>query len=187
MQPTDPQGAYNPYMPPTPAGAPYAVAPDAGYGQQVLADRLTRLGAILLDGLLYFVCAIPGIVWMVVAMMAMKPAHGHAPATPDISGMFPAIGLMYGLMLPLAAYQWYRIAKTGQSLGKKWTGIKIVKVDGSPVDFVSGVVLRAWVSALIGFIPYLGGCVNLVGYLLIFGDQRRCLHDLIAGTKVVVA
>jgi uncharacterized RDD family membrane protein YckC len=38
--------------------------------------------------------------------------------------------------------QAYLVTTTGQSIAKRWFRIKIVKVDGSPVNFVSGVLLR---------------------------------------------
>ena len=63
--------------------------------------------------------------------------------------------------------------------------MKIVKVDGAPVDFVSGVILRSWVVQVLSAIPMVGGLVGLIDALMIFGDEQRCLHDHIAGTVVI--
>ena len=154
---------------------------------QVLADRGTRFGAALLDGLLAMACAVPGAALMFFqAFNSASHRHGRADAF-DPADLVGGVLLMMALALPLAIYQWYLISKSGQTLGKRWTGIKIVKLDGSPVDFVSGVVMRVWIVAAIGLVPYVGSCVSLVDPLMIFGDERRCLHDLIAGTKVIVA
>ena len=92
----------------------------------------------------------------------------------------------------LNIYQWYLISTTGQSLAKKWFRIRIVKTDNTGVDFVSGVLLREWVlgfvaGAINGVIPSAGSIVSLVDALMIFGSERRCLHDVIASTKVVIA
>jgi uncharacterized RDD family membrane protein YckC len=87
--------------------------------------------------------------------------------------------------LPIAIYQWTLIARTGQTIGKKWMRIRIVKVDGSSVGFGDGVALRDWVMRGVGFIPCVGGIISLVGILMIFSDGHRCLHDQIAGTKVI--
>ena len=38
-----------------------------------------------------------------------------------------------------------------------------------------------------GFLAAAGGLFGLVDILFIFGSERRCIHDLIAQTKVVVA
>ena len=39
----------------------------------------------------------------------------------------------------------------------------------------------------ISIIPVIGSLVGLIDALLIFRDNRRCLHDNIADTMVVVA
>lgn len=186
MQLNDPNGQYNPYAPPT-AGAAFNAPDGRYYGEQILAERLTRLGAILLDGLLMLLAVTPGIVVATLAFVS-SAASRHARRPTFEPGDFAVAGLLAAvLMLPLYGYQWYLISKTGQTLGKRWTGIKIVKLDGLPVDFVSGVIMRNWIVGLMGAIPYVGSCVGLVDALMIFGDERRCLHDLIAGTKVIVA
>ena len=64
-------------------------------------------------------------------------------------------------------------------------GMKIVKTDGSDVNFVSGVILRSWVTGALSNIPFIGGIIGLVDALMIFGEEHRCLHDHIAGTKVI--
>jgi uncharacterized RDD family membrane protein YckC len=102
-------------------------------------------------------------------------------------------GLRSLACMPLLAYQWWLIARTGQTLGKRWTNIRIVKLDGSPVDFVSGVLLRtalfdAVILLLISFGPRdVSSVFQLLDIVFIFGATQRCLHDRLAGTKVVVA
>ncbi len=85
------------------------------------------------------------------------------------------------------AFSWYLIATTGQNITKRWMGIKIVRTDGGPVDFVSGVLLRNWCYYAVNLVPYIGGCFWWAGFLLILGQDRRCLHDHIASTVVVDA
>ncbi|MEA2700447.1 MAG: hypothetical protein QOI66_4718, partial [Myxococcales bacterium] len=46
-------------------------------------------------------------------------------------------------------------------------------------------LLRGVVNGIISAIPYLGGLYALVDALFIFRDDRRCIHDLIAGTRVI--
>jgi uncharacterized RDD family membrane protein YckC len=48
--------------------------------------------------------------------------------------------------------------------------------------FLRGVILRIWVPAAINQACNL---FSLVDALWIFGDEQRCLHDLIAGTIVI--
>jgi uncharacterized RDD family membrane protein YckC len=87
--------------------------------------------------------------------------------------------------LPLLVYQWFLIATTGKSLGKRWCRIKIVRTDGRPVGLVSGVLLREWIPMAIGFIPWIGTPVGLLDAAFILRANRRCLHDHIARTKVI--
>ncbi len=143
-----------------------------------LADRGTRLGAALLDGLIIVAAIVPG--GIIMAVM------GGIQNNSSIGFGIGTIVMGVGVLL-LSIYQWWLISSTGQSLGKKWTHIRIVRQTGEPVGFLHGVVLRAWVVGLLGNIPYLGGIIGLVDVLMIFGNERLCLHDHIANTKVVVA
>jgi hypothetical protein len=38
----------------------------------------------------------------------------------------------------------------------------------------------------IAMIPYVGNVIALIDVLMIFRTSRKCLHDDIAGTKVIV-
>jgi uncharacterized RDD family membrane protein YckC len=159
-----PDPGFNPYAPPQ-AKVDFGIGSggDDGYGSDLLAPRGTRLGARILDGLVLMAVVLPG----------------------ALIGAFVGKEFMWVLaglgVLGLYGYQWY------QSIGKRMLGIRVVKMDGSRVDFVSAVVLRSWVPGFIGAVPYLGACVGFIGYLMIFGDQQRCLHDHIANTKVILA
>jgi uncharacterized RDD family membrane protein YckC len=58
-------------------------------------------------------------------------------------------------------------------------------VDGAKPGFLRAVLLRLWINGILGSLPYVGSCYGLLDILFIFGADRRCIHDLIAGTKVV--
>lgn len=84
----------------------------------------------------------------------------------------------------LAAYQIYLLSTEGQTIGKRVMNIRIVKADtGDNGGFVTNVLVRGILNGILGFIPLYG----LVDILFIFRDDRRCVHDMIAGTKVVDA
>jgi hypothetical protein len=53
------------------------------------------------------------------------------------------------------------------------------------VSFVTGVLLRNWLFMLLQYIPGLGSVSGLVDPLFIFRADRRCIHDFVAGTKVI--
>jgi uncharacterized RDD family membrane protein YckC len=58
-------------------------------------------------------------------------------------------------------------------------------LDGAPVNFVSGVLLRNWLMMLLQQMPVVNLILPLLDALFIFREDRRCIHDLIAGTKVI--
>ena len=73
--------------------------------------------------------------------------------------------------------------RNGQSIGKKATGIKVVRSDGSAASLSRLIWLRNVVNWIISIIPLYG----LIDVLFIFGESRQCLHDKIADTIVVNA
>jgi uncharacterized RDD family membrane protein YckC len=168
MSQNDPSAGYNPYAPPSrDADRPMGQYDDEEQ-VQILAERGTRWGARMIDTLLWVGAGIPG------AIVYFTTKEDGSLA-------------LFILCLAVLVYQWYLISNTGQTLGKKWLGIKIVKMDGSEVNFVSGVILREWVLVAVSFIPFIGRFISLIDSVMIFGQQRRCLHDNIAGTKVILA
>lgn len=166
---SDPSGGYNPYAPPTTAHDTSLDSPADDDEVVVLAERGTRLWGRFVDDLLVGVSFIPSLF-----------------VIDDFKRDFAqSLMIMGALPLMVLCAQWYLVATTGQSLAKRWLRIKIVRLDGSPAGFVSGVLLRSWVAFFLQCVPYVGSVIGLVDSLMIFGDQRRCLHDHIAGTKVV--
>lgn len=75
--------------------------------------------------------------------------------------------------------------QSGQTIGKRALDIAVVRSNGEPVALSRYILLRVLVVGLFGAIPVVGRFVGLVDPLLIFGKERRCLHDLIADTIVV--
>jgi hypothetical protein len=67
---------------------------------------------------------------------------GHLLAGAALHRLLGALGI--------AIYQWILISRTGQSLGKKWTGIRIERIDGSPYHLRNRRGLRNWVPKVMG-------------------------------------
>ena len=63
--------------------------------------------------------------------------------------------------------------------------IKIVDLQGDQVGISKLYFLRYLFFSLVSQVPQVGGLIGLVDVLFIFGKERRCLHDLLAGTRVV--
>ena len=75
----------------------------------------------------------------------------------------------------------------GQTLGQKLLGIRVVLVNDSPCDRARYILRREvpiHVWSKITFL-WLHIIITLVDCLMIFRSDKRTLHDMIAGTKVV--
>ena len=81
----------------------------------------------------------------------------------------------------------YLLFKRGQTIGKILVKTRIVDLNGNIPNFAKIVVLRYLVLSAVAQVYCIGGLVGLVNALWIFGRERRCLHDYIAGTRVVEA
>lgn len=94
--------------------------------------------------------------------------------------------MMLLLVVSLVTVQWYLLTTEGQTIGKSLMKIRIVRYDTEEnPGFGRAVGLREMIPALIGAIPLFGLLFALVDVLFIFGEERRCIHDYIAGTKVI--
>lgn len=92
-------------------------------------------------------------------------------------------------LLPLLLYsvgQAYLLLGDGQTIGKKVMGIRIVSVHtGDRPGWFSLLLVRRPLIFLLLLIPLVGLLCLTADHLFIFREDRRCLHDLIAGTAVV--
>jgi uncharacterized RDD family membrane protein YckC len=120
-----------------------------------LADLGTRLVALIIDNIILGLVAGIGFVG-------------------TRSGGGAAIGFLLGL-----GYQWYFLTQhDGQTLGKQLMGIRVVKINGEPLQ-TNDAVLR-----YIGY--YLNSAIAMLGWLWAAVDSnRQGLHDKLAGTIVV--
>lgn len=153
-------------------GAGFGALSPYGSDDAPLAPRGARFWARLIDNLLLLAAMIPGLV-----LYGLK----RGGSEPELAGLF---GAGIGALL-MSMYQWVRIARTGQTIGKRALAIRVVKRNGAPVAFFDGVIAREWATLLLGMVPFFGRLVTLVDALMIFGSEQRCLHDALANTKVV--
>jgi uncharacterized RDD family membrane protein YckC len=161
-----------PVTPPGPGGAPDTT-------ETVLAGRGERLLAQMIDGLAAGVCVLPAI-----AAAALSAARGPGNAPGPLA--LVAVGVSLLAVLALVGTQFYLLATRGQTIGKILMKIRIVVYnEGSNPGFVKVVLLRLFLNGLIGAVPFVGPVYSLVDICFIFRDDRRCIHDLIAGTEVV--
>jgi uncharacterized RDD family membrane protein YckC len=92
----------------------------------------------------------------------------------------------------LAGWAWFFIVNTyllkkyGQTVGKRF--LDIIRISDYRTEAVPPfwrLLVRIAVPPVAGLLGALGRLFSLVDVLFIFGGNRRCIHDLIAGTRVV--
>lgn len=162
--------ASNPYAPPQ-ATVRDIADPLAAF---VPADRGARLGASILDAIIFML-----MVYLPLGLAAIVGAGGGNRDAAVLGGVL--LGLT-----GFVAWAWVTIVhvrRSGQSLGKKMVGVKVVRSNGEPVSLGRVFWLRNVVNGLISIIPLYG----IIDVLFIFGEARQCLHDKLADTIVVKA
>jgi uncharacterized RDD family membrane protein YckC len=165
------------------AAAPGVTTPVAS----PLAERSTRLAANFIDNVIAAVACIPGgLLIGAAALQALLSGRSPSPDEVNVGQLLLGIGLLAVAGIALVIVQIWMLVKRGQTLGKRMLDIRIVRFadEGNP-GFASAVLLRAIVPGVIGALPYIGVVFTLVDICFIFRGDRRCLHDHIAGTKVV--
>ncbi len=172
----------NPYAPP---GA--AVHDVVDEGEVVLASRLARLGAVLLDSMIVVIPAILAAIALPAYSDYVARAQGQAAGSSMPGWFAPVMGVLAVAFIAFAILQLVLLYRHGQTVGKKIVGIKIVRPDGSRASFPRLLGLRYVVPGVIGAIPFLGVLFSLIDPLFIFAEDRRCLHDKFADTIVVNA
>lgn len=146
-------------------------------GVAIGASRGARLGAALLDSLVVMAVLIP--LQYGFGVFANFP---KMKLTPTQSVLWASVGFAVWL-----AIHGYFLLKTSQTLGKRLVGIQIVKVSNlEPASFRTLVLWRSLPVQVISLIPMVGAVLSLVDCLLIFRKDRRCAHDYLAGTRVIV-
>ncbi|MGI5212895.1 RDD family protein [Plantactinospora sp. CA-290183] len=130
-----------------------------------------RVGANLIDGLVLLPFAILAGVFAGFSMDA---------ETGQVSNPNPLYYVFILLMFLLNAYnRWYLAGKTGQSWGKKATGISLVaEATGQPIG-----VGKAFLRELAHFVD---GIICYIGYLFpIWDAKKQTIGDKIMSTVVV--
>jgi uncharacterized RDD family membrane protein YckC len=145
-----------------------------------LAPRIVRLFAALIDLALSLLVVVPVTVYFGVWDGVLEnPEAGSA--LPWTTTLLLAL-LNWGVFFLLHGVLLYR---HGQTIGKHCVDIAIVTLDGDKPDFIPLVAKRYLPIALVTYVPVVGGLLSLIDILFIFRADKRCVHDLIAGTRVV--
>jgi uncharacterized RDD family membrane protein YckC len=136
-----------------------------------LASPWRRLAARLVDGaLLVLVTVLP--------LLLFADVHVDQGAF-DLPGW-----LQWSTWLAAAAYEVLLTALTGQTVGKRLLGIKVVDATTGAVPDLDQSVRRA-VPVLLQRVPIIGGFAGLLYLPVVWRPRRQGFHDTLAGTVVV--
>ncbi len=96
-----------------------------------------------------------------------------------------SLGIAAALTLAIVIINAVMLVKHSQSLGKYWMKIQIVSVeDDQPADAAKTILLRYFANGVIST-AFFWTSYPLIDQLFIFRQDQRCIHDLLAGTRVV--
>ncbi len=162
--------------------SPEADVDVADPAQYELASRWARLFGALLDGIIVGMAFVPFLF-----LIGYYDSFGDpgAAALPTMTAFVtPAVGYVVLYIV----FNGYLLHTSGQSIGKRVLGTRIVSVQTGKILPLSRVIfLRFLPFTLAAYVPLIGPIIGLANNLAIFTSSKRCLHDYIAGTKVVKA
>lgn len=154
----------------------------AGSEPSDLADRLTRLGASFIDGMIMLALLLPAMYLSGYFRMVTEVARAGG-AVPFGTTLFWSV-LGYGAFILV---QGWPLNASGQTWGKRLLQIKVVTLEGKKPSLSELLLKRYLPMQVAGLVPFVGNLYMAVDTLMIFREDRRCLHDLLAGTRVVIA
>jgi len=136
------------------------------------ASRKDRWWAAVIDMVLQILASLP-FIWFIGLEAFKNP-------TPQLALANSANALLVYLVL-----HGYLLHKYGQTIGKAEYGMRIEMLNGEKASFQHIILWRYLPILVLSFVPLIGQLiVGLINPLLIFRQDRRCLHDHIAGTQV---
>lgn len=152
----------------------------AGIGSRFLAALVdsTLIGVLILS--IYF------LFWLLLYVLSQLPF----PETPSgeitntnadqiLLWLAAALGLV-AFALFWSYYMLFELLWNGQTPGKRWLGLRVIRTDGAPITLAEAVIRN--LVRLVDFMPAYYG----VGVVTMFiNRQARRLGDLAAGTMVV--
>jgi uncharacterized RDD family membrane protein YckC len=140
----------------------------AGLGSRFIATLVDTTIIILLQ-----------VVVVVVASLIIAAVSSVAYSD-ELSGWVIAILGLIASLFSWGYYVFFEMLWNGQSPGKRWVGLRVIRADGTPITLSEALIRN--LARLVDFLPAAYG----VGIVTMFIDkQSRRLGDLAAGTLVV--
>lgn len=140
----------------------------AGIGSRFLASLVDTLIVILLQ-----------VVVLIVVSLIINSFDGSVLADQISAWVYAIFGLVAAIFY-WGYYIFFEMLWNGQSPGKRWVGLRVIRADGTPITLSESLIRN--LARLVDFLPAAYG----IGVVTMFIDrQSRRLGDLAAGTLVV--
>ena len=143
-----------------------------------LASRGKRLAAAIIDIIIFLPLVI--IIASPLGLIDTEVTDEPPPFDLEQTLQLFIIGQVLFLLV-----QGYLLHSRGQTIGKVLLKIQIVATNGDRLGLGKLYFVRYFVFSLLAQIPVIGAVVALANILFIFGKEKKCLHDRLAGTKVI--
>ncbi len=141
-----------------------------------LAGRGQRLAAAMIDGIISLALVLP--------VMFLMGTFDYTQRGEQPPFMLTLNATIFGFLVFMALH-FVLLKKYGQTIGKWMLKIRIADLNGDKPDLKTILLKRYLPISVVGLIPVAGQFLPMVDILFIFRKDRRCVHDLIAGTQVL--
>ena len=156
--------------------APQAEIVDESNFELKLASRWKRLFGSIIDSIIVGLVTLP-LMYFTGAFQGIM--QGKQPT------LLYSLGVGFAGIIFFLLINFKFLKDSGQTLGKKALGTKIVNDQGETVTLGAILLKRYGFYFFIGLVPVIGGILNLVNAVTIFGSKKKCIHDMVGGTQVV--
>lgn len=139
---------------------------------------LRRLGANIIDGIIVNICV--GLISFFIKQIYMYyQLYGVSYPNDSISNIF-VLWYFIGYWIIALPYEVFFLASSFQATpGKLFLSMQVVNYDGHRISY-----LRSFTRFLASFIS----AVSVIGYLMVaFTKKKQALHDIMAGTLVIIS
>jgi len=143
--------------------------------------ELRRIACILLNLIIVSILAILTTVILVFVLIAIGVTSSSRSANSDLWMGILVIVVMVSICI---TYFTVMHGSRGQTFGKMFGKIKVVNIDGSPIDRKT-----AFLRAIYFLVPYATGYYVLADIISVWldRDQQKTIHDRLAKTRVIMA
>ncbi|QIA65021.1 RDD family protein [Vibrio astriarenae] len=141
-----------------------------------LASRWSRFWAVIIDSLIAMAYTIPVLWYTDFGQRIM--AVGNLPLFESL------IFMLYSWVMYLLCHG-YLLHTKGQTIGKNVFEIAIVDASDNYIGLPKLFLKRYLPITIAASLPIVGQFAVTIDGLFVFRKDKRCIHDLIAGTKVI--